>query len=257
MPWAIHRCETENLPPSSTSTLKLCLGACQFFCLFGLFCVYLFFFFGKGISVAERGTPFSQQVICGSWQTEGGIAILVQVTLRVNLRLRHMLLSVGAGLAECDWSIFSFLFSSTGWTYLCWWCWKAEDFACESFTSHLNHGSQAAGKHCYQKSICWPEREIAVLLDRDEAVPEQGLSGLGSEGDRAAGDQQGFAGTRRDRGCQPRRVVVKGRWEIWESTLYGGLPPACFPPLPLSFGNVVQSPRSSPTIWYQSLSTAA
>lgn len=157
-----------------------------------------FFFFGKGISVAEKGTPFSQQVICGSWQTEGGIAILVQVTLRVNLRLCHMLLSVGAGLAECDWSVFSFLFSSTGWTYLCWWCWKAEDFACESFTSHLNRGSQAAGKHCYQKSICWPEREIAVLLDRYEAVPEQGLSGLGSEGDRAAGDQQGFAGTRRD-----------------------------------------------------------
>lgn len=132
-----------------------------------------------------------------------------------------MLLKAGAGLAECDWSVFSFLFSATDWTYLCWWCWKAEDFACESFTSHLNRGSQAAEEHCYQKSICWPEREIAVLLDRYEAAPEQGLSGLEGWGWRSYRRSAGF---RRDSARWWGWVVVKRRWEIWESTSWGVFP---------------------------------
>lgn len=67
----------------------------------------------NAISVVGMGTPFSQQVICCSWQRENGIVIIVvQVTLCVHLCLCRALLRAGTGLAESHCSIFSFLFSS-------------------------------------------------------------------------------------------------------------------------------------------------
>lgn len=117
--WEVKLCPSR---PLSWINLKDYLGAYEsfpvsvvlwcFVCvlLFGVFFLVFFechFWCWNGNSFQSAGDPLANR---------GIIIILVQVTLCFNLCLCHTLLEVNTGLAECDCSVFSFVFSSPGWT---------------------------------------------------------------------------------------------------------------------------------------------